>query len=121
MTRDIPLKSWRFGILPAAALILFLVILTFGPTESQADAKAGKAIYDKNCASCHGKRGEGRGFLSTQPGLSDTQYMAGKTDAELLDKIANGGKGTGMPAWKNVLSEQDRLDVLTYIRTLPKP
>jgi mono/diheme cytochrome c family protein len=121
MACNIPLKSRRFGIFFALVQAFFLMTLISALAELQGDTKAGKAIYEKNCASCHGKKGEGRGFLSTRPGLSDASYMVGKTDAELLDKIANGGKGTGMPAWKNVLSEQDRLNVLAYIRSLTKP
>ncbi len=102
-------------------LLLFPLIASSGLAETIGGVQAGKTIFEKNCISCHGKKGEGRGFLSTLPSLSDTQYMAGKTDAELLEKITNGGKGTGMPAWKNVLNEQDRWNVLAYIRTLSAP
>jgi mono/diheme cytochrome c family protein len=48
-----------------------------------------------------------------------------KTDAELLAVIANGKPRTSMPAWKDLLTEEQRRDVLAYIRTLvrfgPKP
>ena len=103
------------------ALLLFPLIVSHGLAETPGDAKAGKAIYDRNCLSCHGKKGEGRGFLSTLPSLSDAKYMAGKTDTELFNKTANGGRGTGMPAYKNVLSVQDQWNVLAYIRTLSTP
>ena len=78
---------------------------------------AGKPLYDKYCASCHGKGGKGIGTL---PDLSDARYISGRTDAQLIEKITNGGKGSGMPAWGTILSEPQRHDVLAYIRTLAK-
>lgn len=79
---------------------------------------AGKAIYDHSCALCHGRKGEGLGNQSALPNFGDRQAMARRTDQELFDKITNGGQGTGMPAWSKLLSEQERWDVLAYIRTL---
>lgn len=75
----------------------------------------------KNCASCHGKKGEGLGAMASLPNFSDGDYMRGKTDQDLFNKITAGGKGTGMPAWDNILSVQDRWNVLAYIRTLASP
>jgi mono/diheme cytochrome c family protein len=89
--------------------------------EPGGDPKLGKAIYTKRCASCHGQNGDGLGSGSTLPNFSDAKTMAEKTDRELLDKISNGGRGTGMPAWKKVLSESERRNVLAYIRALARP
>jgi mono/diheme cytochrome c family protein len=86
--------------------------------QNRADAVAGKQIYERNCASCHGKRGEGLGGTSALPNFADRQAMARKSDQELLRKITDGGPGTGMPAFGKILSEQARLDVLAYIRSL---
>jgi mono/diheme cytochrome c family protein len=41
-----------------------------------------------------------------------------KTDAELLAVIDHGKPRTSMRAWKDQLNDQERLDVLAYIRTL---
>jgi mono/diheme cytochrome c family protein len=113
--------AWNpFGLLFGSALIVLLLIETVG-AESRGDAKLGKVIYVKRCASCHGQKGDGLGFRSNLPNFTDAKTMSGKTDQELFDKISNGGKGTGMPAWKKVLSEQDRWHVLAYIRTLYSP
>ena len=108
------------GLLIGSALISLLLIET-GHAESQGDAKPGKVIYVKNCIACHGQKGDGLGSRSSLPNFTDAKAMAAKTDQEFFDKISNGGKGTGMPAWNTVLTEQDRRHVLAYIRTFSNP
>lgn len=112
-------KGRLLGI--AAIGLLLLTGLWLASAGSQAaDVKAGKAIYDRNCASCHGRNGKGLGDSSPTPDFTNTAVTTLRTDDQLLDKIANGGKGTGMPAWKSRLSEKDRRDVLAYIRTFAR-
>ena len=82
-----------------------LLLIETGHAESRGDAKLGKMIYAKNCVSCHGQKGDGLGLRSTLPNFTDAKVMAVKTDAELFDRISNGGKGTGMPAYNKVLTE----------------
>lgn len=98
--------------LTAAALVVLWPVVAIA-----ADPAAGKTLYEKHCVACHGKAGKGIGTL---PNLSDAAYMAGRTDAQLLEKITKGGQGSGMPAWEKILSESQRHDVLAYIRTLAK-
>jgi len=107
------------GWLLPVGLCLGLGGLALASPAAAADgnAKTGRALYDKHCVACHGKTGKGVGTL---PNLSDARVMAGRTDAQLFDKITNGGRGSGMPAWGGVLSEQQRWDVLAYIKTLAK-
>jgi mono/diheme cytochrome c family protein len=113
--------GWNpFGLLFGSAFVVLLLIQTVR-ADPGGDAKLGKTIYLKRCASCHGQKGDGLGFRSNLPNFTDAKAMAAKTDQELFDKISNGGKGTGMPAWKKILSEQDRWHVLAYIRTFKKP
>lgn len=92
-----------------------------------AAADAGKALFQTNCASCHGETGKGDGpaaaSLNPKPqGLAETQ--AGLTDAYIYWRIAEGGTmdqfKSAMPAWKAVLSEEQIWQVITFIRTLPK-
>lgn len=108
------------GLLIGSALI-FLFLIETGRAESRGDAKLGKVLYGKNCASCHGQKGDGLGSRSSLPNFTDAKTMAAKTDQELFNKISNGGKGTGMPAYNKVLTEQDRWHVLAYIRTFSNP
>ena len=108
------------GLLIVSALISLFLIET-GHAESRGDAKLGKMIYVKNCISCHGQKGDGLGSRSSLPNFTDAKAMTVKTDQELFNKISNGGKGTGMPAYNKVLAEQDRWHVLAYIRTFSSP
>lgn len=82
----------------------------------------GKPIFEQRCASCHGLQGRGDGpqapFLSPRPASLISAGTSVKTDAELFAVINNGKPRTAMPAWKDALNEQERRDVLAYIRTL---
>lgn len=54
-----------------------------------------QTLYNENCQGCHGadgKNGPGRP-------LNDPLYLAIVPKQELLNTIANGRQGTGMPAW----------------------
>ena len=82
----------------------------------------GRVIYLERCAVCHGPQGRGDGpeapFLSPRPASLISAGSSVKSDAEFLAVIANGKPRTAMPAWKDRLSEEQRREVLAYIRTL---
>ncbi|HET8580501.1 MAG TPA: cytochrome c [Nitrospiraceae bacterium] len=84
--------------------------------------EAGKIIYEQRCAVCHGPQGRGDGpeapFLSPRPGNLVSAGTSVKSDADLLAVIANGKPRTAMPAWKDLLTEEQQRNVLAYIRTL---
>ena len=80
----------------------------------------GKKIFTQQCAACHGNSGKGDGpaakYLGTKlPDFTDPS-MWDQTDGELFWKISN-GKGT-MPTFKGVLTEEQRWQVVNYIRSL---
>jgi len=81
---------------------------------------AGMSIYKDRCASCHGGLGDGRGEkageLSIAPSnFTDAHKMSASTDGELFWKISKGRRP--MPAFKDKLSEQERWQLVDYIRT----
>jgi mono/diheme cytochrome c family protein len=87
-----------------------------------ADAKAGKATYDKLCVSCHGADGKGNPAMAKALGEKGLNIVAkdvqAKKDDELLKVIVEGaGK---MPASGKNLSQQEQKDVLSYMRSLAK-
>ena len=87
-----------------------------------ADAKAGKATYDKLCVSCHGADGKGNPAMAKALGEKGLNVVAkdvqAKKDDELLKVIVEGaGK---MPASGKNLSQQEQKDVLSYMRSLAK-
>lgn len=90
--------------------------IALGPADAVGNSERGKALYEKNCQGCHGKTGTGLGGAT--PSLADAERMRKTSDAELFEIVSNGRPGTGMPAWAKVLNEQDRWNVVRYVRTL---
>ena len=83
----------------------------------------GKVIYQENCASCHGVTGKGDGEagkdLRCKP--ANLAFVMDKwiaTDGFLMWSIAEGGEElkTDMPAFKGVLTETERWQVITFLR-----
>jgi len=84
------------------------------------DVSKGKVVFDRNCAGCHGTEGKGNGYKLLGPDPADltSRRTAAKSNGELLKTIHDGKPN--MPAWKNLLSEEQARDVLAYVRTLTK-
>jgi mono/diheme cytochrome c family protein len=78
----------------------------------------GKAVYTAECASCHGNSGKGDGpaakDLEKTPG--DMTKLGGQSDGALFWKITEGKKP--MASYGTKLSEQQRWDVINYMKTL---
>jgi len=93
------------------------------------DTTAGKRVYVKWCAGCHGDGGAGDGpaaaYMLPRPrnftgGLYKIRTTASgqlPTDADLLRAIDEGLPGSAMPGWKGRLSQAERRDVMAYIKT----
>ena len=84
---------------------------------------AGKQIYEKNCANCHGKTGAGDGAMGTELNpkpsvLSDAEWKHGSSDGEIFTVIKDGVKGTGMKAFNSKLATKDIWNVVNYVRSL---
>ena len=87
--------------------------------KGEASNKAGKTLYDKNCASCHGKAGLGDGVkaraLKTFPGdFSKAEYQD-QTDGDHFYKTKT-GRGE-MPKYEGKMSDTDIWNVVNYMRT----
>lgn len=101
----------------AAAVLGTATTVTGGRLALAAgDVLRGKMIYEKNCQGCHGKTGAGLGGAT--PNLTDPKRMAALSDQHLFDVVTTGRPGTGMPAWGSTLTESDRWNVVSYLRTL---
>jgi mono/diheme cytochrome c family protein len=85
-----------------------------------ASAKTGEAIYTKNCQSCHGNPGKGNSLKSLKPIPSDLSSANSQvlTDGELFYILTTGRMI--MPSFKNVLSEDERWRVISFIRSYNK-
>jgi mono/diheme cytochrome c family protein len=89
---------------------------------SQPNIEQGQAIYQAHCEECHGPAGHGDGpraaLLAPRPGNLVSAATSSKTDEELFAMISRGVPRTSMRSWEKVLSEDDRKNVLAYIRSL---
>lgn len=79
------------------------------------------AIYKDKCANCHGDKGLGDGPEATMydpapANLADAHMMAEMTDGETFYKITEGRKP--MPSFKKQLSDEQRWQLVNYLRTL---
>lgn len=86
---------------------------------------SGKAVFEKNCAVCHGATGRGDGpaaaGLNPKPAnFSDPKYAA-FTETKQIHVVTEGGKeeklSPVMPAFSETLTPQQIVDVVAYIRT----
>ena len=90
------------------------------PIPADADSiMRGKALFQTNCAVCHGACGQGDGpaGAALNPKPANLREMAGEhSDGDFAWKIAN-GRGP-MPAWKGVLQENQIWYLVNFIRSL---
>lgn len=119
MLTDAPMKAPRY-----AGVLLALAVVCSGSwviAETGAgNPKRGGEIYRNLCLRCHGDKLDGHGpdaqYLKIAP--ADLQSLSSrlKSDWELLVIISHGVMFTSMHGYRDLLSEQDMKDVLSYIR-----
>jgi len=80
----------------------------------------GKVTYMQICSVCHGNKGKGDGIagVSLNPHPSDltSDIAQNQTDGAIFWKITSGNPP--MAAYKDVLTEEQRWQLVTFIRTL---
>ena len=84
------------------------------------DVAKGKETFESNCAVCHNADSEEKKMGPGLKGLFKRATLANKkkvSDAAVSDMI-NKGSDAGMPAFADILSDQEKVDVLAYLKTL---
>ena len=106
----------------SAVIVSVWATLSLSPVSWAAEAKEGKAIYDKLCVSCHAADGKGNPAMTKVLGEKELnivdQETTKKSDDELVKVIVQ-GKGK-MPASGKNLSKQEQKQVLDHVRSLAK-
>ncbi len=98
----------------------------------------GEALYQRDCAACHGVEGAGDGifgakgtsgngsfhepapddhFLETPTNFQELNHMLAASSALLQGKIIRGGMGTGMPSWGLIYAEAQTWALIDYLWT----
>ncbi len=129
-------------VIIGAAAVLYSTIRPSGPAfidpADQSLVMQGKAIYANNCAACHGEALQGqpnwRERMSNGRLPAPPHDKSGHTwhhpDAMLVDMVKNGlvpgntappGYVSDMPAYRDILSDQETIAVLTYIKSTWPP
>lgn len=121
----------------ASASLALAAEAGFLPYRSAVDVAAGKAIYDRECAACHGAALEGQanwrqrdsdGYLPAPP-HDATGHTWHHPDAQLfaivkhgIEALVGNGYKSHMGGYGDVLSDQEIAQVLAYIKsTWPQP
>ena len=115
-------------VLVWAAAVMALLVAPAGAQTG--DAERGEEVYVRRCVGCHGEDGDGLGPAAERLNPPPRDFTLGlykiKTtgfddlvpnDEDLIRMIRDGMPGTAMPGWADMLSEQDILDVIAYIKT----
>ena len=126
---------------PVATLALVALIACSSPTDDNSSDKnapippiaQGKSIFALNCASCHGSDGQGQanwhvrnadGSLPAPP-LNGDGHTWHHADGLLYRIVRDGGAELAVPGYKSVmpafgdvLSHQEIIAVLTYVKSL---
>lgn len=119
------------NIWPVIAVVFagFLTTVGGAANAQSGNMDAGEVIYVKRCLQCHGEDGDGLGPAAERLNPPPRDFTFGlykfKTtsfdddipnDADLIRMIRDGMPGTAMPGWGDMLSDQDILDVIAYLK-----
>ena len=130
--REFFFRMLLLGIL-LAALTNFLLMAQGDPeaakmknpvAATQESLNTGQQLYQRHCASCHGKNGQGgsgNDLIPAAPSLVGGQWKHGSTDGEIFKVIKEGvPPDFNMTPWGDRLKDQDIWNILNYIRSLAK-
>jgi mono/diheme cytochrome c family protein len=100
-----------------------------GDALSAGIVSRGELVYQKDCAACHGDLGNGAGPAAPNLFPKPRDFTTGMykfrstpsgelpSDPDLMRILELGIPGTQMPPWKAILTLQERMDVIAYIKT----
>jgi len=87
---------------------------TYFALTDESNIQAGREIFVKNCASCHGVNGQG----DIGPNLTDKYWLHGAGMTNVVKTIKYGFPVKGMISWRGLLKENQIMDVASYVLTL---
>jgi len=87
------------------------------------DVAAGRVLYEKSCASCHGERGlgdgsAGKGMNPAPPPIGTAAQMHGVSPAMMYRIVSIGVAGTPMASFATALTPEQRWNVVAYVNSL---
>jgi mono/diheme cytochrome c family protein len=98
---------------------LFVVVVLAWGASKEGDAKKGGALFAQQCVTCHNANSNEK---KLGPGLKGLFKMAklpnGKKNTEQNIRAQIDSGGNGMPPFKDMLSDQEKDDLIAYLKTL---
>jgi mono/diheme cytochrome c family protein len=126
--------SARFSLTFFTALTFIFVLVTTGCLSGTATPEAtvqGEQLYNMYCVSCHGIKGVGENPLDKYaqdeygyiaPPMDDTGHAWHHTDEQLIRMILEGSpRNARMTSYSNIMTEEDAINVVEYIKSLWSP
>jgi len=75
----------------------------------------GAEVYELNCLPCHAENGRG----DIGPNLTDKHWLIAKGTPETLYQVVfNGSEENGMPAWSELISQDEIYQAVIYVNSL---
>jgi len=94
-------------------------VLVLAAAQISGDAEKGKAVFEQHCAACHHATSAERKLGPGLKGLYKKRRMQNgqkPTDQSVQARLEKGGGG--MPSYKEMLSAEEKTDLLAYLKTL---
>jgi len=97
----------------ASALALFVA----APLAAQS-AEEGQELFDSKCSVCHNADSQDKKIGPGLAGVSEGKLPSGKdtTEENLMENLNQGGNG--MPAFENLLTDEEKASLVAYVMTL---
>jgi cbb3-type cytochrome c oxidase subunit III len=104
------------------SLIAYLRFVSTSKHPMMGNPEVGRDLYTRYCQACHGEGGEGDGVMTSLIDMnpmdhSNPTQMNEISNLEMVRSIRN-GKGSYMPAWKDIISQTEIEALVSYIRLL---
>jgi mono/diheme cytochrome c family protein len=111
--------TWEMKIVCAVALTTTLLLTgSLFAADKKGDPTKGKEVFEQ-CAVCHSATTDQKKMGPSLKGLYKKEKLANGspvTDESILAMV-NKGKGS-MPAFADMLSDEEKTDLLAYLKTL---
>jgi putative copper resistance protein D len=127
------------GVLAGITVVIYVLAFTVAPNiptppvpftarfqsnpvpDTPENIDAGRTLFRANCVICHGPRGLGNGpqaFTLNPKPFNLQVHVPLHPTGEIFYWISNGVPGTGMPAWKETLTEEQRWQIIRFVDAL---